>query len=65
MANLDDTSFTSNALGGEGRLFFKSFGFSAADNEVTISVLIFVELFELGKRSVYKAKTTKRKQKNK
>lgn len=52
VTNLDDTSLTSNALGGEGRFFFKSFGFSAADNEVMISVLIFVELFELGKESV-------------
>lgn len=64
MASLDDTNCASNALGGEGRLFFKSFGFSAAGNEVTISILIFVELFELGKVSVYKSKNiTKRKQK--
>lgn len=52
MANLDETNLTSNALGGEGRLFFKSFGFSATENELMISVLIFVELFELGKASV-------------
>lgn len=53
LADLDDTNLASNALGGEGRLFFKSFGFSAAENELMVSVLVFVELFELGKVSVY------------
>jgi len=66
VANLDDTKLASNALGDDGRLFFKSLGFSAAENELTKSVLIFVELFELGKLSVYKSKNkTKRKDKSK
>lgn len=52
MANLDDTKLASNALGDDGRLFFKSLGFSAAENVLTKSVLILVELFELGKLSV-------------
>jgi len=64
VANLDDTRLASNALGGDGRLFFKSFGFSAAENEVMKSLLIFVELFELDIFSVYKSKNiTKRKTK--
>jgi len=64
VANLDDTRLVSNDLGGDGRLFFKSLGFSAAENELTKSVLIFVELFELGKLSVYRSKNiTKRKTK--
>lgn len=64
MANLDDTRLASSALGGDGRLFFKSLGFSAAENELTKSLLIFVELFELGTFSVYKSKNiTKRKTK--
>ena len=64
MANLDDTKLASNALGGDGRLFFKSLDFSAVENELTKSILIFVELFELGKLSVYKSKNiTKRKTK--
>jgi len=59
MANLDDTKLASNALGDDGRLFFKSLGFSAAENELMKSLLIFVELFELGKLSVHKSKKTK------
>ncbi|KAE9528583.1 hypothetical protein AGLY_012158 [Aphis glycines] len=47
VANLDDTKLASNALGDDGRLFFKSLGFSAAENVLTKSVLILVELFEL------------------
>lgn len=57
MACLDNITLDSNDLGGDGKLFFKPFGFSAADNELTESVLIFVELFELDKVSVYKSKT--------
>jgi len=57
VANLDDTNLASNALGGEDRLLLRSFGFSATGNELMISVLIFVELVELGKVSVYEAKT--------
>lgn len=57
MANLDDIKLASNALGDDGRLFFKSLGFSAAENELMKSLLIFVELLELGKLSVYKSKT--------
>lgn len=57
MANLDDTDLTSSSLGGEGKLFLKSFGFSAAENGFGLSVLVFVELFALGKVSVYISKT--------
>lgn len=63
LADLDDTNLPSNALGGEGILFFKSFGFSAAENELMISILIFVELFVLGKVSVYKSENTKKAKK--
>lgn len=52
MVNLDDTNLASNALGGDGKLFFKSLGFSATENELMISVLICVELFELVKASI-------------
>lgn len=66
MANLDDTRLASSALGGDGKLFFKSLGFSAAENELTKSLLIFVELFELGTFSVYKKqKHNKTQNKNK
>lgn len=62
--NLVVTNFASNALGDEGKLFLESFGFSATDNELMGSVLLFVELFELGKESAHKSKNkTKRKQK--
>lgn len=63
VANLVDTNLASNALGGEDRLFLESFGFSAAENGLIESVLIFVELFELGKVSVHKSKIKTQKTK--